>query len=75
MAVLARLHPFAQPLEILLKLLPVLLDGDPIHSDRCVLPQSVVRACERWLVDEPCQRQKPLMRIPLRSFSYPLQFR
>jgi hypothetical protein len=57
------------------QLLPIVLHRDPVYADGGTLPQPVICADERWLVDETRQRQDSLARIPFRSFRYLRKFR
>ena len=75
MAVLPRLHPRSQRLQVRRQLSAVLLDRDAIDTHRRVATEAPIRPLERRLVDEMSQRQKSLFRMSFRSFRYLLELR
>ena len=74
MTVSPRLHPLAQQPHVVVQPLPVVFHRDPVDAYRSILPEPLVSAFQGWLIDVSGQC-KDLLRISLRSFRYPLQFR
>ena len=68
MAVLLRLQPCVQPLEMRFQFLPVWLLRDPIHASRRVSTLPAVRACEGRHINQMRQRVEPSFGFTLRSF-------
>jgi hypothetical protein len=68
MAVLLRLQPCVQPLEMRFQLLPVWLLRDPIHASRRVSTLPAIRAFEGRHIDAMRQRVAPSFGFTLRSF-------
>jgi len=75
MTIPLRLQPVVQSLKILLQLLPIVLLGDTIHTDRGLPAQSSVGACQSWHIDEMGQGVKLPFGFPFRSFRYRQKFR
>jgi hypothetical protein len=74
MAILPRLHPRPQRLQVRCELSAVALDRDAIDAHRCIAAQVVERTLEGWLVDEMSQREDSLIRMSFRSLRYLHEF-
>jgi len=70
MAISLRLQPLVQILEISLKVLPIVLLRDAVHSNRRIAAQPGKGSGQQLLVDQVGERVKPARRLPFRSFRY-----